>query len=79
MKNMGNQRMQEFIVKYQINYPSGKKWVTEKKAWGITQLGAIDKIKWLHSGKDISILSVEPTFNYSALAIYGNNHTVGER
>jgi len=76
---MHNHRMQEFIVKYSINYPSGKKWITERKAHGITQYGAIDVIKWIHSNRDISIISVEPTGNYSALAVYGNNHTVGER
>jgi len=76
---MNNQRMQEFIVKYSINYPSGKKWFTERKAMGITQYGAIDVIKWIHSNNDVSIISIEPTGVYSALAIYGDNHTVGER
>lgn len=76
---MALQRQQEFIVKYSINYPSGKKWITEKKVIGITQLGAIDTIKWLRSNNDITIISVEPTGVYSALAAYGNNHTVGER
>ena len=76
---MNNQRMQLFIVKYSINYSSGKKWITEKEAYGITKLGAIDTIKWLHSNKDISIISVEPTGKYTALAVYGDNHTVGER
>ncbi len=71
--------MQQFIVKYSINYPSGKKWITEKEAWGITELGAIDEVKWIYKNKDISILSVEPTYKYSALAVYGDNHTIGER
>jgi len=72
-------KQQEFIVKYSINYPSGKKWVTERIAWGITELGAIDTIEWLHSNNNISIISVKATGKYSALAVYGNNHTVGER
>jgi hypothetical protein len=76
---MALQRQQEFIVKYSINYPSGKKWVTERKAMGITRLGAIDTIKWIHSNNDVSIISVEPTGVYSAFAAYGNNHTLGER
>ena len=76
---MNNHRMQKFVVKYSINYPSGKKWVTERKAYGITQFGAIDVIKWIHSNNDISIISVETTYEYSALAVYGDNHTVGER
>ena len=76
---MNNQRMQKFIVKYSINYPSGKKWVTQREVYGITQLGAKDVINWLHSNKDVSIISVEPTFQYSAFAVYGDNHTVGER
>ena len=76
---MNNQRMQKFRVKYSINYPSGKKWFAEKEVYGITQLGAKDVIYWLHSNKDISIISVEPTYKYSALAVYGDNHTVGER
>ena len=76
---MNNKRMRIFIVKYSINYPSGKKWVTEKEVYGITELGAIDTIKWLHSNKNTSIISVTPTNKYSALAVYGDNHTVGER
>jgi hypothetical protein len=76
---MNNQRMQKFIVKYSINYPSGKKWFTERKAYGITELGAIDVIKWIHKNNEISIISVEPTYEFSALAVYGDNHTVGER
>lgn len=71
--------MQKFVVKYSINYPSGKKWITEKEAYGITKHGAIDTIKWLHSNRDISIISVEPTYQYSAHSVYGDNHTVGER
>ena len=71
--------MQSFIVKYSINYPSGKKWITQKEVDGITRLGAIDVIEWLHNNKNISIISVEPTGKYSALAVYGDNHTVGER
>jgi hypothetical protein len=76
---MALQKMQVFIVKYSINYPSGKKWVTQKEAYGITRLGAIDTIKWLHSNNDVSIISVEITGKYSAFAAYGNNHTLGER
>ena len=71
--------MQKFIVKYSINYPSGKKWITEKEAYGITKHGAIDTIKWLHSNRDIFIIYVEPTGKYSAGGGYGDNHTVGER
>ena len=76
---MNNKKMQKFIVKYSINYPSGKKWVTQEEVYGITQLGAKDVIYWLHNNKDVSIISVEPTYQYSALAVYGDNHTVGER
>jgi hypothetical protein len=76
---MNNQKMQKFIVKYSINYSSGKKWVTQQEVWGITEIGAKDVIYWLNKNKDISIISVDPTFEYSALAIYGDNHTVGER
>jgi len=76
---MNNQRMQKFVVKYSINYPSGKKWTTKTETYGITQFGAIDTIKWLHSNNDISIISVNPTGEYSAAAVYGDNHTLGER
>jgi len=76
---MSNQRMQNFIVKYSINYPSGKKWVTEKNAYGITENGAIDTIKWLHNNNNVSIISVTPTGKYSKGSFYGNNHTLGER
>lgn len=74
-----NQRMQKFIVKYSINYPSGKKWITQTEVYGITQLGAKDVVYWVHSNRDISILSVIPTGQYTPLAVYGDNHTVGER
>ena len=76
---MNNQKNQKFIVKYSINYSSGKKWVTQQEVWGITEIGAKDVIYWLNKNKDISIISVDPTFEYSALAIYGDNHTAGER
>jgi hypothetical protein len=71
-------RQQQFLVKYSINYPSGKKWVTEKKTMGITKLGAIDRIKWIHSNNDVTIISVEPTGVYGRLSDFGN-HTIGER
>ena len=76
---MNNQRMQKFIVKYSINYPSGKKWITKTEVYGITELGAKDVIYWLNSNKDISIIYVEPTYQYSAFAVYGDNYTIGER
>jgi hypothetical protein len=76
---MNDKRMQQFIVKFSINYPSGKKWITEEKAFGITKLGAIDTIKWIYNKRNISIISVEPTGIYSAFAVYGDNHTIGER
>jgi hypothetical protein len=74
---MNNQRMQKFIVKYSINYPSGKKWIAQKEVYGITELGAKDVIYWVHSNKNISIISVKSTGQYSPLAIYGHNHTGG--
>ena len=76
---MNNKRMQEFIVKYSINYPSGKKWITKNEVYAITELGAKDVIKWLRSSSDISIISVESTGKYTPHACYGDNHTVGER
>ena len=69
----------KFIVKYTINYTSGKKWFDERKVYGITELGAKDVIYSYNKGKDISIISVEPTYEYTKLAVYGDNHTVGER
>jgi hypothetical protein len=79
---MNNNYMQLFIVKFTINYPSGKKFTAERKAYGITRLGAIDTIKWLYSNykkTTIDIISVTPTGKYSAGAVYGDNHTIGER
>ncbi len=69
--------MQKFIVKYSINHPSGKKWIAQKEVYGITELGAKDVIYWVHSNKNISIISVKSTGQYSPLAIYGHNHTGG--
>ncbi len=71
--------MQKFLVKYSINYRSGKKWITEKEVYGITNLGAIDSIQWLHSNNEVSIISTEPTGKYSEGVFYGDNHTLGER
>jgi len=76
---MNNQRMQKFIVKYSINYKSGKKWITKRETWGITEQGALDVIYFLHSNRDISIISIEPIYQYSPGACYGDNHTIGER
>ena len=76
---MNKQKMQKFLVKYSINYNSGKKWITKKEAYGITKLGAIDTIKWLHSNNKISIISILPIGKYSESAFYGDNHALGER
>jgi len=75
---MALQRQQEFIIKYSINYPSGKKWVAERRSMGITKLGAIDRIKWIHSNNDVTIISVEPTGVYGRLSDF-NSNTLGER
>ena len=72
-------RHQEFIVKYSINYPSGKKWITEKSVYAYSELGARDTIEWLRSGRDITIISITPTYKYVGFPEYPDNHCVGDR
>jgi len=72
-------QQQEFIVKYEINYPSGKKFTTKLYCYAYSELGAIDTVKWLRKGKDISIISVETTGKRVGAYIYPTNHVLGER
>jgi hypothetical protein len=71
-------RRQNFIVKYSINYPSGKKWITEYKTDSYSEKGAVDIVKWLRSTRDITIISVEPTYEYIGEPIYPNNEILGD-
>ena len=70
---------QGFIVKFEINYPSGKKWKDEEEVYAISELGAEDTIRWLKSGKDISIVSIKRTGEYIGKPIYPDNHCIGDR
>jgi hypothetical protein len=72
-------RRQKFIVKFEINYPSGKKWKEQTEVEVYSEIGAEDTIRWLKSGKDISILSIKSTGEYIGKPIYPDNHCVGDR
>ena len=72
-------RYQLFIVKYQINYPSGKKWTNVCECYAYSEIGAKDIIMWLKKGKNICILSITPTGVFSEASTYPDNHCVGDR
>jgi len=71
-------RHEEFIVKYQINYKSGKKWVETKSVYAYSEFGAIDTIKWLNDNKSITIISIEKGYKYIGKAVFQSNHVLGE-
>ena len=48
-----------YLVEYQINYPSGKKWKTKCEQIALSERGAIEIVKWLKSNYSITILSVQ--------------------
>jgi hypothetical protein len=69
---------QYFKVKYQFNYPSGKKWKEERECLCYSEIGVRDTIKWLFKGKDVDILSIEPTGRFAGSPVYPSGHVVGE-
>ena len=72
-------RHQLFVVRYQINYPSGKKFITQTKTYSYSEIGAKDTVKWLKSSSNITILSVTATGNFGKFSSYPDNHCVGDR
>ena len=74
---MEMKRRTEYLIKYSINYDSGKKWITNRSVSALTEYGAIEIIKWLHSYKDISIINVE-IIGYVGLKIHENRQTLGD-
>jgi hypothetical protein len=70
---------QEFIVKYCINYPSGKKYFLEISCYAYSEIGASDTLKWLRKGRNITIISIIPTGKFVGDPVYPSNHVVGER
>jgi hypothetical protein len=80
---MNNQRMQLFIVKYEIHYKSGKVFTRELQCYAITELGVKDRVYYLcknyKTKRFVHIVSITPTGEYSPGASYGDNHTLGER
>ena len=66
-----------FKIKYSVNYPSGKKWITTKEFYALTEYGAIECLKWIFRNKDISVLGIE-TIGYVGDAIYEDRATLGD-
>jgi len=48
----------KYKVDYSINYKSGKNWHATRQVIALTEGGAIDIIRWLHSGKDVCVKSI---------------------
>jgi hypothetical protein len=72
-------RRKVFNVKFRINYPSGKSWTETKEATGVSEAGAIDTIKWIHSSqKSLEILSCEWTGKYIGSPITPSMGNLGE-
>jgi hypothetical protein len=72
-------RYQLFRVKYQINYPSGKKWTNVREDYAYSEIGAKDIVMHLNKGKNITILSITPTGIFGKATTYPDNHCVGDR
>jgi hypothetical protein len=68
---------QRFQIKYRINYASGKSFQTTQQVHAVSRQGAIDMVKWLRCGKDISILSVD-SLGYFGSEIVPDYTTLGD-
>lgn len=66
-----------YKIKYSINYSSGKKWITENEFIALSEYGAIEFLKWLKSGYDISIISID-IIGYIGEPIYRNPKVLGD-
>jgi len=74
---MEMKKRKEYLIKYSINYDSGKKWITNRSICALTKYGAIEIIKLLHSYKDISLINVK-IIKYVVSAIHKNRQTLGD-
>ena len=73
------QQRQIFLITYQINYASGKKYIIKNSEFlAITEYGAKELLKWQKSNSDITILKVEPTYKYVGQAIKQDFRTLGD-
>lgn len=71
-------RHQYFIVKYSINYPSGKKWNTQRECLSYSEIGARQTTEWIHASSNITIHSITPTGRYAGQPVYPSGHVIGE-
>lgn len=69
---------QIYIVKYSINYPSGKKYQTKENVLALSEYGARCKIEWLHSNRELDIISINSTNKFIGSAIYEDIKTIGD-
>ena len=70
-------KRQIFQVKFSINHESGKKWITIKDVYALSECGAIEMVKWLKSSYNISIMSVK-SIGYVGSPIYENRQVLGD-
>ena len=72
-------RHQEFVVKYKINYPSGKSFTASYTGYSYSEIGAEDIVRYLRKGRNISIISITPTGKFAKFSSYPDNHCAGDR
>ena len=75
----GEKRQREyFLVRYRINYKSGKVWITKRETLTYSEIGAEQIVRWLHKGLKITILSIDGTGRYGGLPITPSSHVIGD-
>lgn len=65
----------EYLVKYKIDYESGKSWYDSRKVVSYSELGAIKTVKWIYSSRKLIILDVIP-LKITSYFGYPDNHTI---
>jgi len=71
-------KRQKFLVKWRIDYPSGKSWYDYKIVIAVTERGAEDVVLWLYANYDITIISVKNTGEYIGGYIEPSRQVLGD-
>jgi hypothetical protein len=72
------EQRQIFTVSYNIFYNSGANYKGTRDVIAISESGAIDIIKWLFKVRNITIISVIPTFKYIGAPIIPDYEVLGD-
>jgi hypothetical protein len=72
------QKRQIFKVNYNVTFDSGQNYSSTRDVLAVSEIGAIDIIKWLFKTRNIIIISVKPTFKYIGEPIITDYNVLGD-